>query len=120
MIETVEQTMLLAMFLVARMLIVKLFLFPHENGIGANLSQIQRRNLKLFGSVLYNSVLNFCKFTVPLKRTNFRSDDDLVSHSLYSKAMIERSLVSSKMAVEVQNSLFKWLTSLLYQLKEQL
>ena len=49
--------------------------------------------MKIFASVLHHTFLKFVKSSIKVKRTDFRSDSDVISEALYEKYIIEKYLV---------------------------
>jgi hypothetical protein len=52
-----EGKMVVLMFLIGRVLVLKLLLDPANANLGVQLNDVQKSNLKLFGSYLYYALL---------------------------------------------------------------
>mmetsp|Transcript_44309 Transcript_44309/g.42997 ORF Transcript_44309/g.42997 Transcript_44309/m.42997 type:complete len:152 (+) Transcript_44309:808-1263(+) len=112
--EDIQRTMLLGMFLLAKIMVVKLLLKTANNGFGVSLSLVQKRNLKLFGSILYHSLHSLVVKSVKVKRKDFRSDDDVVSKGLFDKYSLRKMLSDPLLENSLEQTLVEWINRIMY------
>ncbi|CDW72192.1 UNKNOWN [Stylonychia lemnae] len=128
--DKLEMTMLIGMYVIGRILTIKLFLKPNDSGLGilasgtlrkyfcARFNIFDYRNLKIFATVMYSTFQSFIIRSIKVKRTDFRNDSDMISKALFDKYLMDKYLMDLPKKNELEQSMIEMISKIIYKLNQ--